>query len=290
MCQWKAAIDQKRATADYDYDYEHEHEQKTDVLGARYPAILARAGKIVHGVGEGLSGSIVHALPFAVRVVLVLVIVIDPLEPIDRLLKRACKRESLYGRTVDTKADIRQRLLERRRAFAPSDALRMSVSVRDRLWVLPMFHDARLVLTYVSAKDNEVDSRKIIARLLEDGRHVACPAIAPDNRLVWRRIESLACLIPGQYGIPVPDPERCRVVTPGSSCVALVPGIAFSRDGHRIGYGGGYFDRFLRDFPGTSIGLAYDFQIIAALPHGSHDMRVDFVLTESMTYEAAKQA
>jgi 5-formyltetrahydrofolate cyclo-ligase len=166
----------------------------------------------------------------------------------------------------------------------------MSVSVRDRLWVLPTFQDAKLVLAYVSAKDNEVDSHEIITRLLEEGRHVACPAIAPDNRLVWRRIESLGCLVPGQYGIPVPDPERCRVVTPDPSCVVLVPGIAFARDGHRIGYGCGYFDRFLRDFPCASLGLAYDFQVIDPLPHGPHDIRVDFVLTESMTYAAAKQA
>jgi 5-formyltetrahydrofolate cyclo-ligase len=65
----------------------------------------------------------------------------------------------------------------------------------------------------------------------------------------------------------------------------LVPGILFSARGQRIGYGGGYFDRFLAGFPGTSIGLAFDFQICRSLPEESHDVRLDFVVCESAVHE-----
>lgn len=181
------------------------------------------------------------------------------------------------------KTILRQRLLAERRRLDPADALRRSAAVRDRLWLVPEFLAAKCVFTYVSAKDNEVDTRIVIDWLLAEGREVACPAAAPRHTMAWRQIESLDDLAPGRFGIPEPDAGRCPAIAPGPSTVVLVPGIAFSRNGHRIGYGGGYFDRFLVGFPGTSIGLAYDFQIVNTVPTGPHDIAVNIVVTESAT-------
>lgn len=185
---------------------------------------------------------------------------------------------------METKDAIRRQMLERRRRLDLDDATRMSVCVRERLWKLALFLHAKLVLTYVSSKDNEVDTRGIMERLLAEGRGVAVPAVEPGGLLTWHMINSPAQLAPGAFGIPEPDRQECARVFPNAGSVALVPGIAFSRDGHRVGFGGGYFDRFLREFPGTSIGLAYDFQVVTSLPHEPHDVKVNLVVTESTVH------
>ena len=181
---------------------------------------------------------------------------------------------------METKVTIRTRLLEARRALAPVDASSRSAAVRERLWAVPEFTNAHRVLTYVSAKDNEVDTTEIIRRLLAGGREVACPVVLPSGEMEWRRIARQDDLLPGRFGIPAPDAMRCPPVDSTRGAVVLVPGLAFARDGHRLGHGGGYFDRFLSRFDGTSIGLAYEFQVLDNLPIDPYDERVHWVVTE----------
>jgi len=188
---------------------------------------------------------------------------------------------------METKSTIRERMLVQRRRLDPIEALRRSGSVRAQLWLLPEFQAAGRVFAYVSAKDNEVETHAIITALLEEGREVACPCTAPDRTIAWRQIESLADLSPARYGIPEPRAD-CPMLWPDSSSVVLVPGIAFARNGERIGYGAGYFDRFLADSPGISIGLGYDFQIVDRIPTEPHDVPVKIVATESTIYRAEK--
>lgn len=182
---------------------------------------------------------------------------------------------------MEPKSQIRKRMIAKRRALSPADAAARSNRVHDRLRTLPEFHNAGRMLTYVSAKDNEVDTRSIIERLLAEGRCVACPRTVPERLLEWRRISSVDDLTGARFGIPEPDPDRCETILPGRFDVVLVPGIVFTRAGHRIGYGGGYFDRFLSTFAGTSIGLAYDFQVLGSIPIEAHDVRVTLVVTET---------
>lgn len=188
---------------------------------------------------------------------------------------------------METKSTIRDRLLAQRLGLGPVDARRRSESVRAQLWLLPEFQAAGRVFAYVSAKDNEVDTRASISALLEEGREVACPCTAPDRDITWRKIESMTDLSPARYGIPEPNPD-CTMLIPDSSSVVLVPGLAFTRNGDRVGYGVGYFDRFLAENQGISIGLGYDFQIIERMPTEAHDVPVHIVVTESTIHRAKK--
>ncbi len=188
---------------------------------------------------------------------------------------------------MEPKPAIRERLLALRRGLQPNEALRKSESIRAQLWLLPEFNVAGRVFTYVSAKDNEVDTRAIITELLEEGREVACPCTAADRSITWRQIESTTDLVPARYGIPAPHAD-CPILMPNSGSVMLVPGIAFSPDGGRIGYGAGYFDRFLAECLGISIGLGYDFQFVDRIPVEPHDIPVHIVVTETAVYRAAK--
>lgn len=188
---------------------------------------------------------------------------------------------------MGNKSDIRERLLTLRRELPPELALRKSDSIRAQLWLVPEFQAAGRVFTYVSAKDNEADTRYVIAALLEEGREVACPCTEADRSITWRQIESQNDLSPARYDILEPFAD-CPILLPDLDSVVLVPGIAFTRRGDRIGYGAGYFDRFLAEWPAISIGLCYDFQIVDRFPVEFHDVPVQIVVTENAAYRASK--
>lgn len=179
------------------------------------------------------------------------------------------------------KSDIRRRYLELRRALSHQDAAEKSARIRERLQDLKEFQQAEVVLSYISSKDNEVDTQVLIETLLASEKDVLVPFTGANRTLAWSPIRALSELAPATFGILEPRADCQRVMEPPAGAVVLVPGIAFARDGYRVGYGGGYFDRFLADFAGLKIGLAYDFQIVDSLPHAAHDVPVDIIVTES---------
>lgn len=137
----------------------------------------------------------------------------------------------------------------------------------------PLFADASLVLAYCSVED-EVDTRALIEEALRQGKSVALPRCRPATRTMdWHRIDSLASLKPGYGGIPEPLDDPATLVDPtaaGPHALALVPALIIDDAGFRLGYGGGYYDRFLAGFPGVSLGLTRRRQRIPSLQeHGA---------------------
>ena len=182
------------------------------------------------------------------------------------------------------KTELRKKYLEARRALSPQDAADRSAAVIERLESLAAFKRARAVLSYVSSKDNEVDTHSLIGRMLNKGRTVLVPIAQPDRAMEWSKLETLDELAPGRFGILEPRMESRRLMAPPPDSIVIVPGVAFTTDGHRIGYGGGYFDRFLASYKGTSIGVAFDLQIMEPIEMLTHDIPVDLVVTESHVY------
>ena len=97
--------------------------------------------------------------------------------------------------------------------------------------------------------------------------------------MTFHYVTSLSELSPGRYGILAP-PEENAIYTPIPTTLCLVPGMVFDRHGYRIGYGGGYYDRFLRDFDGSAVGLVYRDHLLPSLPHGRYDLAVSALVTE----------
>lgn len=187
--------------------------------------------------------------------------------------------------TSDTeKYALRKTLLDRRRALRESDVARKGAEIHARLRALPGFTNPPAVLTYVDAKDNEVPTQPLIALLFAAGMPVFVPVIAARGQMRWSRLEALDELAPARFGLLEPPPGRQRFEPYPARAIVLVPGIGFCTDGRRIGYGGGYFDRFLPTHPGTAIGLAFECQMVPDLPVSEHDRAVDMVVTESGVY------
>ena len=115
-----------------------------------------------------------------------------------------------------------------------------------------------------------------------DGKTFAYPRIA-EGRLDLFRVASLHELAPGAFGVREPRAEIEHAVAPDTLDLILVPGVAFTRDGERLGRGGGFYDRLLASLPAHTckIGVCFDAQILHELPVETHDQRVDFLATES---------
>ena len=183
---------------------------------------------------------------------------------------------------------LRRRILARRDALGGHERQQLSEQLCTRLPAEPLFSRCGTVMVYVHFR-SEVQTNRIIEQLLAQGREVAVPlTLAREKRLLAVRItDPEQQLSPGYCGIPEPRPELLadQVLEPGQLDAVLVPGSVFDEQGGRMGYGGGFYDRFLaREAPAAlRIGLAFDLQVLPRLQLAPHDQPLDLIVTPSRT-------
>ncbi len=142
----------------------------------------------------------------------------------------------------------------------------------------PKVAQAGTLLLYCGV-GTEVDTRPILQALLDQGKRVCLPRCLPDHQMEARAITALEELQPDKYGIPAPG-EGCPLVPREDLDLVLVPGLCFDSRGNRLGQGGGYYDRYLEDYDGISIGLCREDFFQVNLPREPLDVWVRYVLTE----------
>lgn len=189
---------------------------------------------------------------------------------------------SSYGTDAD-KSSLRRGYLTARRSIPALSKEASDAAIRYALCRSDIFREASCVLSYVSF-GNEVDTLVLLEGLLAEGRRVAVPRCdAETHRMRFCVIESLDELAPGAHGILEPPAAAHALTVPEMvRSVCLVPGLVFDGAGYRVGYGGGYYDRFLWFYPGDKVGLARTMMLSSnPLPHDEHDLPVDFLATEA---------
>src|SRR5262249_40926667 len=152
----------------------------------------------------------------------------------------------------------------------------------NRLLALPAIRDAKSWFIYVST-GSEVQTHSLIGTLLARGNIVTVPLVTGPDQMVPCRIQSLEDLHPGEFGILAPPRKPSAVSEAHSEFieVCVCPAVAFTERGERLGWGRGFFDRYLAARPPElAIGLAYECQIVPQLPQEIHDRPVDFLVTE----------
>lgn len=197
------------------------------------------------------------------------------------------------------KRGLRRRLRAERAALEERRRAETDEMIGARVRGLAAWARADVVFTYLSI-GAEVDTRALIREAWAAGKCVCLPRVVSSSRtLAWHRVDALDGLAPGSFGIeePVPGVHPVYAVSAIADCsraLALVPGLAFDRAGFRLGYGGGYYDRFLSGFPGASIGLCrrrFLVDDLAALgARDAWDRPVGTVLTEEGPVVAAMSA
>ena len=181
----------------------------------------------------------------------------------------------------DDKKALRRELKEVR-ASLPEEYVRGArQSILDLLFSHPAFIKAKTVLTYYPV-GSELDVLEIARHSLALGKQVAFPLCHPEGPyMTFHLVGSLRELSEniGSYGIPEPCADSPAVFD-FSDSVCIVPALAFSKDGYRIGYGKGYYDRFLESFDGLSLGLVYHRLLLDSLPTDKYDKKVQLIITE----------
>ena len=137
-------------------------------------------------------------------------------------------------------------------------------------------------LLLFAALPDEPDLSAVAKKALSDGKRVAYPrCVAGERRMIFRYVTDPGQLCRGSYGIFEPDETLPAFDTEAPSCsVCFIPAVVTDKNGYRIGYGGGYYDRFLSSFNGAAATVVYSDFIISSVPHGRYDAASDMIITE----------
>ncbi|MDO5117086.1 MAG: 5-formyltetrahydrofolate cyclo-ligase [Eggerthellaceae bacterium] len=187
---------------------------------------------------------------------------------------------------TDKKKALRKELLASRAALGDDARASIDASIAENVFALQQYKDASIVFAYASFSD-EVDTWRIIDRALSDGKTVVLPRVVPKTRLMrWFTVSSRDELSRSAWGIEEPEIDASKEVDVSALSnenvsLVLVPALAFDAACFRLGYGGGFYDTFLKDFGGYALGLARHAFLFDELPGiEAHDLPVDGVATE----------
>ena len=181
------------------------------------------------------------------------------------------------------KKELRRSLREVRSRLDPEKKADSDADIQSRVLSLRGYFKTDIVFTYVSL-DNEVSTLDIIHAAWINGKRVAVPkCVKNSTEMEFYIITSMDDLEEGYFGILEPDTDKCEKVTDYSHGLCIVPGLSFDAEGYRLGYGKGYYDRFLKQFRGESVGLCYSSGVKWKLPRSEYDVPVDYIVTERYT-------
>ena len=178
---------------------------------------------------------------------------------------------------MDKKA-LRRLIGAKKSALTPAEVERRSALLAERLFETPQYRSCRSLYAYLSF-NQEVRTDPIIERAWADGKRVAVPKVV-GKEMVFIWIDSFDHLAASGYGIP--EPIGDGPLADDLTALVIMPGLAFDPEGHRVGYGGGFYDRFLEAEPEHPlVALCYDFQLLPHLDVEAHDIPVDVVIADN---------
>ena len=186
---------------------------------------------------------------------------------------------------MDTAALEKQRLREERlaarEALSEQERSVLDDRITQKLLATSEYVEATTVLTYVSVS-SEVSTRMFIESALRDGKTVAVPRCLPGHRLEFVVITSLDQLVAASFNLLEPSKDLSALTEDQmNDSICIVPALLVDTKGYRLGYGAGFYDRFLSTYPGKKICLAYQQNLSReTLPHTAFDVAVDMVITE----------
>ena len=157
----------------------------------------------------------------------------------------------------------------------------LDAEIQTRLLISPGYRAADTVLVYM-ARPFEIATSMILRAALANHKTLALPACTDDGRMVFRRVSELSQLVPGRFGILEPDPD-CGIVSPDTHSLCVCPALCCDMRGYRLGFGGGYYDRFLAGFSGIKAALCYSDSLIPLIREEAYDIKMDVIHTDSFT-------
>lgn len=184
---------------------------------------------------------------------------------------------------MDKKA-FRKQMLDRMKELSKPEYEQLSYEIARSLYSSPLWLQAKTIGITVS-KPPEADTWQIIRKAWEDGKRVAVPKCIPQaKQMVFRELKSFMELESVYYGLWEPSPEKTEEVLSEEIETLIVPGLAYMKNGFRLGFGGGYYDRFLEQYKGRTVSLAFELQVINGFPVENHDKPVEMIITDQRVW------
>ena len=181
------------------------------------------------------------------------------------------------------KKELRKKIIDLRDQLSPEEIMEKSSLIAANLYNLPAYLKASTVMFFI-AFGSEVNTKAMVEETISRGKLALAPKAVPKTRelIPSQIIDWEQDLAPGFYNIPEPREDKLRLLEPDKIDLLIVPGVAFDQKGNRLGYGGGYYDRFfLLLKPGTPlVAMVFDLQIQPDIPVDEWDRRVDCIITE----------
>ncbi|MBS4535151.1 5-formyltetrahydrofolate cyclo-ligase [Clostridium sp. D2Q-14] len=181
---------------------------------------------------------------------------------------------------TNTKGYLRKKILEERKELTKQDVCELSNDIVLNLISLPDFKRSEVIMVYLSFR-NEVETFKLIRSMFGMGKTVVTSYTDKEkNILIPSKLKDLdKSLEKNPYGYLEPKKEALDPVEPKDIDLIIIPGLAFDKIGNRIGYGGGYYDKLLKQTKAIKVAVAYDFQIFPRVPSNKHDIPVNYIVT-----------
>ena len=179
----------------------------------------------------------------------------------------------------ELKKALRAEFKLQRNKIDPISKKELDAAICREIISLACFRFSDTILMY-SAIGSEIDLTDVALEALKRGKKIAYPVCDTDScTMTYKYVNDLSELILGSYSILEPE-DKAPVFMGERNSLCIVPALSFDKSGFRLGYGKGYYDRFLKTFHGTSLGAVYNELLSDSLPHGYHDVATDIVVTE----------
>ncbi len=189
----------------------------------------------------------------------------------------------------ELKRELRLKYRNIRETMEGEEQRSKDAAILKKLLALREYSREDILFTYVS-KEIEVDTLALISSALQNKKRVAVPRCVPGTyEMEFYGIRSMEDLAPGMFGVLEPIPGKCEQITDFTRGFCVVPGLCFDSQGFRLGYGKGYYDRFLSEFGGFTVGVCYADCVQWKLPHGYFDRPVDILVTEKYIRKTARK-
>lgn len=174
---------------------------------------------------------------------------------------------------MKTKKEIRQEMIGKRNALKLQEYQNRSQQVCEKIIKNRLYQEAEVVYAYMDIKQ-EVSLKKLISDAVNNQKIIGLPRVE-GKEIVFYQVTSLSDLEEGSFHVL--EPKTTCIPAPEPNLI-LVPGVAFTIEGKRLGYGGGFYDRFLSKHSCATIGVGYEFQVLEELPVEEHDMKLDEII------------
>ncbi|MCR4923197.1 MAG: 5-formyltetrahydrofolate cyclo-ligase [Lachnospiraceae bacterium] len=185
------------------------------------------------------------------------------------------------------KKEFRKEALKKRDGLLEGYILRASLLIEDKICKAVLSKNLSCIGLYASYR-SEVRTDGLIKKLLAMDKRLCLPRSLKENELpilkFYQIKDTETDIISGYKGIGEPDPKRCKEVLKEEMDMIIVPGVCFGKDRSRMGYGAGFYDRYLMDFSGEKVGISFEEMVYDSIPFDERDIPLQAVVTEERTY------